>query len=156
MANICKGTLRIKGAPENIKKFLFNELQLPSDMNENGKIIKQDTPDSLIITSNSKMLYLKGSCRLFVSLNEYIETYALYISKNKKIVCLEICAAWSINSRNLLVYAIKYNLDMKIYAFEKGGRFNQDIEIINGKLTKDRIIKYDEYDWDCICPTIGG
>ena len=34
--------------------------------------------------------------------------------------------------------------------------FNQIIEIIDGEITKDEEVKFDDYNWDCICPNIGG
>ena len=30
------------------------------------------------------------------------------------------------------------------------------IEIIDGEITKDEEVKFDDYNWDCICPNIGG
>ena len=46
--------------------------------------------------------------------------------------------------------------DIKIYAFEAGMEFNQDIEIIKGKIIKDKEIKFENYQWECIEPNIGG
>ena len=43
-----------------------------------------------------------------------------------------------------------------IHAFERGMQFNQIIEIIDGKITKDEEVEFDDYDWDCICPNLGG
>lgn len=45
---------------------------------------------------------------------------------------------------------------MRIHAFECGMCFNQIIEIIDGEITKDEEIKFDDYNWDCICPNVGG
>lgn len=50
----------------------------------------------------------------------------------------------------------KYGVDMRIHAFERGMQFNQIIEIIDGKITKNEEITFDDYYWDCICPTVGG
>lgn len=38
----------------------------------------------------------------------------------------------------------------------RGMQFNQIIEIIDGKITKDEEVEFDDYDWDCICPNLGG
>ena len=45
---------------------------------------------------------------------------------------------------------------MRIHAFERGMCFNQIIEIIDGEITKDEEVKFDDYNWDCICPNVGG
>ena len=30
------------------------------------------------------------------------------------------------------------------------------IEIINGEILKDENIEFKDYDWECICPNMGG
>lgn len=45
---------------------------------------------------------------------------------------------------------------MRIYAFEKGMGFNQEIEITDGKITIDKYIKFNNYQWECPMPDIGG
>ncbi|MBB5146203.1 hypothetical protein HNQ35_001404 [Cerasibacillus quisquiliarum] len=34
--------------------------------------------------------------------------------------------------------------------------FNQDIEINKGEIIKDEEIKFDDYEWECIYPNLGG
>ena len=50
----------------------------------------------------------------------------------------------------------KYEVDMKLYAFEKGMEFNQDILIVSGIILRNLDIKFEDYNWECICPTVGG
>lgn len=50
----------------------------------------------------------------------------------------------------------EYGVDMKIHAFERGMQFNQIIEIIDGEITKEAEIRFKDYEWDCICPNVGG
>lgn len=64
--------------------------------------------------------------------------------------------AWGISAEELLNSCKQYNVDMRIHAFERGMCFNQIIEIIDGKITKDEEVEFDDYNWDCICPNIGG
>lgn len=45
---------------------------------------------------------------------------------------------------------------MKIHGFEMGMEFNQDIEIVDGKILKDEEVRFENYQWDCICPNMGG
>jgi hypothetical protein len=52
--------------------------------------------------------------------------------------------------------SLKYNIDFRIYGFESGFKFNQDIEIIKGVIIKNKTIKFDNYNWECICPDKGG
>lgn len=64
--------------------------------------------------------------------------------------------AWGINASELLETCIKYHVDMKIHAFEMGMEFNQVIEIIDGKIVKDEELHFKDYQWDRICPKLGG
>nr|DAO85916.1 MAG TPA: hypothetical protein [Caudoviricetes sp.] len=45
---------------------------------------------------------------------------------------------------------------MKLYAFEKGMGFNQDILIVGKEILRDNRIAFEDYNWECICPTVGG
>lgn len=45
---------------------------------------------------------------------------------------------------------------MKIHAFEQGMEFNQVIEIIDGEVIHDYEIHFTDYQWECVCPKLGG
>lgn len=64
--------------------------------------------------------------------------------------------AWGISADELLKTCEKYHVDMKIHGFERGMEFNQVIEIVDGKILKDEELHFKDYQWDCICPNIGG
>lgn len=64
--------------------------------------------------------------------------------------------AWTIHVEQLLEISKKYNIDLKIYAFERGMEFNLDIEVSKGKVIKSEVIKFDNYMWDCIDPLSRG
>lgn len=38
----------------------------------------------------------------------------------------------------------------------RGMQFSQEIEIVNGELTKEVEIKYDDWTWECPMPNMGG
>lgn len=50
----------------------------------------------------------------------------------------------------------KYNLDFKIYAYERGMQFNIDFEVHKGEVIKCNEIQFDDYIWECTNPNIGG
>ena len=68
----------------------------------------------------------------------------------------EMKAAWDIEAKPLAELSKEYNIDMKIYAYERGMEFNRDIEIIAGEIIRDNVIEFDDYLWECDCPTLGG
>ena len=84
-----------------------------------------------------------------VYLSEYEDDDVISIALNAKF-------AGCIKADELLNICQKYGIDMRIYGFECGMEFNQDIEIIDGEITKNNLVEYDDYVWDCISPERGG
>ena len=50
----------------------------------------------------------------------------------------------------------EYDLDLKFYGFECGYQFNQSIEISKGELIKFKDITFEDYQWECVLPNLGG
>lgn len=98
--------------------------------------------------------WIEGTTRGFVNdLDVYFEEYE---DDSIQTIALDAEFAWAINPEELLKVCQKYHVDMRIYAFEIGLEFNQEIEIINGKITKDSYFEFQDYVWECICPDMGG
>ena len=64
--------------------------------------------------------------------------------------------AWAADAEKLSALCKKYSIDMKLYAFEKGMEFNQDILIVDGEILRDNVVRFEDYEWECICPALGG
>lgn len=62
----------------------------------------------------------------------------------------------AIKPEELLEISKKYDVDIRIHAFERGMHFNQVVEIVNGEMIQDYIEHIDNYDWECVCPEKGG
>lgn len=165
MPNWCEGNLKIRGKRENIINFLkegtfllegfylSKEIEPEIEINDCDEIeIKNIDKEK-----NRKCLYIKGTRRHFIDLTEnYIYIHGDEEDK-ESVICLEnFKAAWGIDTEALRVISAKYNIDFKIYGFESGMEFNQDIEIIKGQIIKDDEIKFDDYIWECIEPNLGG
>ena len=150
MPNWCKGTLRVRGTKEDLTKFILEGLQPVTYIGEDLEALKIDD-DGRVMCSKC---WIKGTYRGFVlDLYEYIDGWN---DEGKIAIGLEAKFAWGISSEELLNSCKQYNVDMRIHAFEQGMQFNQIIEIIDGKITKDEELKFDDYYWDCICPNMGG
>lgn len=165
MPNWCKGILKVRGKKEDIIKFLeegtclLDGLWNPKEIKPEIKI--EEEFDEIKINNIDKekgidFLYIKGTRRHFIVPIEN-EIFLRDADEEKQIVCLEnFKAAWGIDAEALRVISNRYNIDFKIYGFEAGMEFNQDIEIIKGKIIKDEEIKFDNYAWECINPNLGG
>ena len=164
MPNWCKGNFKIRGKKENIIRFLKEGTSLLDGFWEPKEIepeIEINDYDEIEIKNINKekgidCLYIKGTRRNFVNPVEN-EIYIHNVDEEEQIICLEkFKAAWGIDADSLRAISNRYEIDIKIYAFEAGMEFNQDIEIIKGKIIKDEEIKFKDYVWECIEPNIGG
>lgn len=151
MPNWCAGTLRVRGRKKDLQKFVTDGLKpLPIK----GKKIPDLELDEYGDIYCNSMCYIKGTTRGFVqSLDVYFEENE---DNSIQTIALDVEFAWAINSEELLKVCQKYHVDMRIYAFEQGMEFNLEIEIINGKITKDSYFAFQDYKWECICPNKGG
>lgn len=164
MPNWCKGNLKIRGKKENIIKFLEEGTSLLDGFWEPKEIkpkIEINDCDEIEIknldeTKGINYLYIKGTRRNFIDPVEN-EIYVHDEDEEEQIICLEnFKAAWGIDTAALRMISNRYSIDIKIYAFEAGMEFNQDIEIIKGEIIKDEEITFKDYVWECIEPNIGG
>ena len=146
MPNWCVGTLRVRGTKENLTKFVLEGLQSVDYIGEDLEALKMDEYSHV----ECSRCWIKGTRRGFIlDLDEYID-------EGKIAIGLEAEFAWGISSEELLNSCKQYGVDMRIHAFECGMCFNQIIEIIDGEITKDEEVEFDDYNWDCICPNVGG
>ena len=151
MPNWCEGTLRIRGKKENIIRLMLEGLE-PVDAFGN-EIAKMEIDDDCIIPESSRC-YIKGTFRGFVMFDEfYLDNY-----EDGEVISTALDAefAWGIDEEELQKVCKKCGVDMRIHAFERGMEFNQIIEIIDGEVTKNEELRFDDYIWDCICPKMGG
>lgn len=162
MPNWCEGKLKIRGKIEDIILFLEDgtryiarcfylseQIKPKVEVNECGELkIKCKN------IQNVDELYILGTRRHFLTIEK--DCFVYDEDKKEQIVLMDFHSAWGIDTPALRDISKKYNIDFKIYAFECGMEFNQDIEIVKGKVIKDNEIKFDDYLWECIFPDLGG
>lgn len=149
MPNWCEGTLKVRGKTKDLKKFVLEGLR---PVNFFGEYQEKLQFDGCMITSKIDC-HIENTRRGFV---EHLEVWFDEEDDEIDIICLDTRFAWGIDASQLLETCKKYNVDMKIYAFEQGMEFNQNIEIVNGAVIKDEEIQFGDYRWECICPNMGG
>lgn len=149
MPNWCEGTLKVRGKEKDLKRFVLEGLRPVSFFGEYQEKLQFD----------GSMIESKIDCHIENTRRGFVENLYEWFDKEDDeidIICLETRFAWGIEASKLLETCKKYNVDMRIYAFEQGMEFNQNIEIINGQIIKDEEIKFGDYRWECICPNMGG
>lgn len=151
MPNWCTGTLKVRGTQQNVERFLAESMpqfHCPLDMNEcETTLIRQ--PNSDIYNG-----YIVGSKRSFVE----SDIAFLFPSNNNTIILMfeRVDCAWSFDVNEFAELSKKFQVDFFFYGFEQGQAFNQKVEIHNGVVIKNEIIKFDDYQWECIYPYLGG
>lgn len=165
MPNWCEGYLKIRGKKKDIINFIENEIVLIKRENlisEQQLIDIKMGDDGLYECyfkynkSYNEFLYLKGTRRFFVESEEL----SFYHDGNDDDICnitLWIKQAWCIDIQTLLVeHSKKYSIDFNIFASESGMEFEQYITIVDGKLLKDEVRKYDDFCFEAVNPDLGG
>lgn len=154
MSNWCEGTLKVRGKKNNLENFILNGLKPVNCMGEDQNPLKPDKYNEIHFEGTA---WIEGTQRGFV---KYMEVYLDELEREENepnpVICLETKFAWCIYTEQLVEISKKYKVDFKILGFERGMEFNQDIEIVKGQIVKDVEINFDDYEWECINPTLGG
>lgn len=164
MANYCKGYLKVRGKYEDIKRF-FEEGFSAWDQESEAMQVKRYTveehpqydcftidvsgiPPSIIGFGRNECDF-EGVCAEFAVTGK---TGLDYLS-----MFLVECA-WRVNAEDLREISKKFNLDLRIHAFECGAEFEQIIEAHKGAIIKNEVVSYRgrDYYWECSNPTWGG
>lgn len=151
MPNWSEGCLKVRGKAANVKKFVLEGLQ-PVDFFGNA-LPKLELSD-LGEVDTDKDCWIEGTTRGFVE-NLYAD-FSFVEDDETFTATLDAKFAWAADAEELLASCKKYSVNMKLYAFEKGMGFNQDILIVDGEIRRDCRIEFEDYNWECICPTVGG
>lgn len=160
MPNWCVGTLKVRGEKENMKRFLLEAftpivpaiLTVIKGVQPPTKVVNEDEWSvNLSAEGQCDGFHVKGTHRNFVdskSIEWELDREVLLISSYQ--------AAWGIDTEGLRNLSEEYQVDLKIYGFERGMEYNIDFEVHKGEIIKCDEIKFNNYDWECIDPELGG
>lgn len=144
MPNWVEGTLRVRGTADNVRKFLLNALEPIS-----GERLKE----------KDGWIESKITCHISETERGFIDNFCEIVDDIEctgNVIMLEARFAWNVKAEWFEDLSKQYSVDFRFYGFERGAEFNRNIEVINGEITRDEIIKFDNYFWDCISPERGG
>lgn len=162
MPNWCEGILKIRGKQEDVFNLLVDNLQVWKTI-----ITKEPTFDmreeldteSIEINKECYEIWVKKTAHIKGTHRNFVEPDCINVWKRKdgkSCIATNVKGAWDIESRPYVELAKKYNVDIKIEAFERGMEFSRFILIENGELKEDKETEYDDYVWDCVMPNLGG
>lgn len=148
MPNWAEGSLKLRGRSENIASALKQMLL-------NDTVTLEDEWDGTLLKFNNTApyFYINETRRAFIE-QEQIE---VWLEDEFCIVELNnFKQAWSAIPENYQEISIKFDVDIKIFTFECGMEFTQEIEISKGEIIKDVCYKYDDYQWEVPFSNLGG
>lgn len=155
MPNWIEGTLKLRGESKDLKRFFDTGVQQPSyhfrDSLKKEDFIKCDYCDGDNLVEIKEDAWIEGTQRAFVNEDCFVE-----FGDGCETVCIPIRQAWTFVAENWKNISEKYDLDVRLYGFEKGMEFSKEVEVIDGEITIDNEIKYEDWDWDCPMPLMGG
>ncbi|ENI8789284.1 hypothetical protein ABZ032_002834 [Listeria monocytogenes] len=150
MPNWAEGTLKLRGKTENIVSAL-KEMLL-----ENQGATLEEKYDGTLLTfkTENDYFYINGTRRAFIS-GKDIE---IWLDDDFMIIELEgFKQAWAALADNYTEISSKFDVDIKIFTFELGMEFTQEIEISKGEIIKDIVNEdFTNYSWDVPFSRLGG
>lgn len=151
MPNWIEGTLKVRGKAENLIRFMETAIDAGVTPIEYG--------DFDLEFPFPNMAYIKDSRRAFTRESRFC-VVDKSVEKNQ-IITIPIKQAWSFTPAEgeelrWVRLAKEYGVDIRLQGFECGMQFYQDLAIENGEITVDEVTEYDDWDWDCPMPDLGG
>ena len=153
MTTWAEGQLKVRGKVRDFKRWASEGLLVSDyDSNYDLRFFKPDMNNPFINSKSS--VKIKGMTRAFI--DDFFLSFYEEDDDEDKFEVFRFRQPGHVDTKELAKISKKYNLDMKIYACQNGGEFNQDIEIIAGRILKNQDIYYDDYWWESPFPLMGG
>lgn len=148
MPNWAEGSLKLRGRSENIASAL-------KEMLLNDTATLEDKWDGALLIFNNTVpyFYIDGTRRAFID-KKQIEVW--FEEEFCTVELDDFKQAWSAIPENYQKISSKFDVDIKIFTFEKGMEFTQEIEISKGKIIKNVCNEYDDYQWEVPFNNLGG
>ncbi len=148
LPNWAEGSLKLRGRIENIASALKEML-----LSDTVTLTDEYDGTLLIFNSTDPYFYINGTRRAFID-QKQIEVWL-----EEKFCTVELDnfkQAWSAIPENYQEISSKFDVDIKIFTFECGIEFTQEIEIYKGEIIKDVCYEYVDYQWEVPFSNLGG
>lgn len=164
MPNWIEGTLKLRGNSEDLKLFFWEGLEpsySSSDFDDEQRDISEFVEYDFGKLGENDVL-IRNQPHIIGTNRAFILDCNVYWGIQNAIICMPIKQAWSFTAdddsrlHEWERISKRFNLDIRLYGFERGARFCEEVEIIKGKTTIYKIIEYNNWDWECPMPLMGG
>lgn len=156
MPNWIEGTMKLRGKREDIARF-FREGLDASDRHKLEDQVKDESEEDYLCFHFVNGPHIAGTRRAFID-DDYVEMY-----DDIGVACVDIKQAWAFDAgsetedlKKWKNISEKYNVDIRLYGIECGMQFTQEIIIVRGRKPIVNEKQYEDWDWDCPFPDMGG
>lgn len=150
MPNWAEGTIKLRGKADNItsalKYMLAEDKGVTVEEKYDGQV--------LVFKSANSYFYINGTRRAFIK----GDTIEIWLYDDLPIIEIQdFKQAWAAIAENYQEISSKFDVDIKIFTFEMGMEFTQEIEISKGDIVKDICNDdFSNYSWDVPFSNLGG
>ena len=127
MANWVKGKLKIRGKPEDIKRWVeeclhcyftkwFRDGSYEDELVDDAVVFEHDPKAREMRLDTIEDAYIEGTKRNFVEKGVYGDSYR---EDEKPILVVSMKAAWNVDETPYIEMSKKYNVDFRVYGYEK-------------------------------------
>ena len=148
MPNWCEGWVKFRGSKENLEEFIRGEFNGADPEFEYGELMPC-IPNEYTFLNSLRRAVVEGSSDC--------DDYIYFGDDDIGIFAIKIKNAWNIINQGYDELAKKYKLDIKGKCYERGMEFIEEFEYnSNGDEILYKVHEFDDYKWECECPTLGG
>lgn len=150
MANWCEGYVKFRGKIEDLKYFIAKEFE------QSDPCI---TYNELSPCMKERLTFIKSLARTYADVEDIASAnYEVFCDDDGiAIFTIKLHHAWYVQRQGYSELAKKYRLDIRGKCYECGCEFTEEFEFDNtGKEILYAVQKFNDYFWECECPTLGG
>ena len=156
MPNWIEGSLRVRGTIDKVERFFKEGLKGVSILGEikpNAITVERD--EYCLVVRGAGTTWVKGTRRAFVD-NLDIGIDIPDDPEEVLTVAIPVRQAWTFREDDWEKISEDFHIDLRLYGFERGAEFEKEIEVIDGEVTLNHEITYDDYMWESKMPFLGG
>lgn len=152
MPNWCEGWVKFRGPKENLINFIQSEF--------NGAHPAYDERlDVLIPNIVVRFTFFNSLRRAYIEADDlaYSNDDIYFGEDGTGVFIAKINHAWNVDNQGYPELAKKYKLDIRGKCYERGMEFAEEFEYnSNGDEVLYNVHEFEDYIWECECPTLGG
>ena len=151
--------MKVRGMTDNVKNFLTKGInRYVFDWEKNESVLQPKDFMRVEDFGGYTEIDFMGEAHIDDTYRAFIEACSIRIDDERKPTCvvLPFRQAWGIHKEDFEKLSALYGVDFRLHGFERGMCFSQEVAVENGETVIDEYTEYDDWDWECPFPYLGG